>query len=135
VLKELIFSLIAAGFAAFGYAAAFAWRSVRQFEDREPPAGRPFDPKTALVFMLVVGTAIVVSAAATYWCGDRGLRRASGIAGFGDTHAAAISAATLAASNKTSSQCSTLSILVAFSITAVSKSLVAFSLGHRQYAL
>ncbi len=135
VLKELIFSLTAAGFAAFAYAAAFAWRSVRQFEDREPPAGRPFDPKTALVFMLVVGTAIVVSAAATYWFGDRGLLLASGLAGFGDTHAAAISAATLAASDKTSTQFSTLAILVAFSTNAVSKSIVAFSMGHRQYAL
>src|SRR5690349_18446062 len=50
VLKAPILSLIAAGLAAFGYATAVAWRSARQFEDREPPAGRPFDPKTAFFF-------------------------------------------------------------------------------------
>ena len=135
VLKALIFSLIAAGLAAFGYATAFAWRSARQFEDREPPAGRPFDPKTAIVFMLVVGAAILVSAGATHLLGDQGLMLASGLAGFADAHAAAISAATLAAGEKTSTQYSTLAILVAFSTNAVSKSIVAFSMGDRQYAL
>lgn len=135
VLRELIFSLIAAGLAAFGYAAAFAWRSVRHFEDRDPPAGRPFDPKTALVFMLVVGAALVISAGATQWLGDRGLILASGLAGFGDAHAAAISAATLAAGERTSTQFSSLAVLVAFSTNAVSKSVVAFSMGTRQYAL
>ena len=135
VLKALIFSLIAAGLAAFGYATAFAWRSARQFEDREPPAGRPFDPKTAIVFMLVVGAAILVSAGATHLLGDQGLMLASGLAGFADAHAAAISAATLAAGEKTSTQYSTIAILVAFSTNAVSKSIVAFSMGDRQYAL
>ncbi|NLG76661.1 MAG: MgtC/SapB family protein [Xanthomonadaceae bacterium] len=135
VLKALILSLIAAGLAAFGYATAFAWRSARQFEDREPPAGRPFDPKTAIVFMLIVGAAILVSAGATHLLGDQGLIIASGLAGFADTHAAAISAATLAAGEKTSTQYSTLAILVAFSTNAVSKSIVAFSMGNRQYAL
>ncbi len=135
VLKALSFSLIAAGLAAFGYAAAFAWRSAREFNDDEPPSGRPFDPKTALVFMLVVGAAILVSAGATEWLGERGLVLASGLAGFGDTHAAAISAATLAASDKTTTQFAALAILVAFSTNAVSKSIVALSMGNRQYAL
>lgn len=135
VLRELIFSLIAAGIVAFAYAGMFAWRSARQFEDREPPAGRPFDPKTALVFMLVVGVALVLSAAATHWFGERGLILASGIAGFSDAHAAAISAATLAASERASTHFATLAVLVALSTNAVSKSVVAFSMGNRQYAL
>lgn len=135
VLKALILSLIAAGVAALGYAAAFAWRSAREFKDDEPPAGRPFDPKTALIFMLVVGAAILISAGATEWLGERGLLLASGLAGFGDTHAAAISAATLAASDRTTTQFSALAILVAFSTNAVSKSVVAVSMGSRRYAL
>jgi uncharacterized membrane protein (DUF4010 family) len=135
VLRELILSLIAAGLAAVGYALVFAWRSARQFQDREPPPGRPFDPKTALLFMLVVGVALLISAALTQWLGDRGLVLASGLAGFGDAHAAAISAATLAQSERASTQFSTLAILVAFTTNAVSKSVVAFSMGTRQFAL
>lgn len=134
VLIEIIPSLILAGLAAIGYAGAFAWRSVRQFEHRDAPAGRPFDPKTALVFMLVVGAAIVLSTAATHWLGERGLLMASGLAGFGDAHAAAISAAALAQGERTSIQFSAVAILVAFSTNAVSKSVVAFSMGNRQYA-
>lgn len=134
VLRELLLSLIAAGIAALGYAALFAWRNARQFEDRDPPAGRPFDPKTALLFVLVVGLSLIVSAAATHWLGDRGLILASGLAGFSDAHAAAISAATLAQSERASTQFATLAILVAFTTNAVSKSVVAFSMGHRQYA-
>jgi uncharacterized membrane protein (DUF4010 family) len=134
VLRELIFSLIVAGIAAFGYAGLFAWRSARELEDRDPPPGRPFDPKTALLFMFVVGLALLVSAAATHWLGDRGLILASGLAGFSDTHAAAISAATLAQSERASTQFATIAILVAFTTNAVSKSVVAFSMGHRKYA-
>jgi uncharacterized membrane protein (DUF4010 family) len=59
---------------------------------------------------------------------------ATGVAGFTVAHAAAISAATLADSERTSMQFAALAILVGFSTNAISKSLVAFSMGTRQYA-
>jgi len=134
VLIAITPSLILAGLAAVAYAVAFAWRSVRQFEHRDAPRGRPFDPKTALLFMLVIGVAIVVSTAATHWLGDRGLLLVSGLAGFGDPHAAAISAAALAQGERTSVELSALAILIAFTTNSVSKSVVAFVMGNRQYA-
>jgi uncharacterized membrane protein (DUF4010 family) len=135
VLLELTASLAAAGIAALAYAAFFTLRSARRAHEREPPAGRPFDPKTAIVFVLVVGVTLVVSAALTQWLGNRGLLIASAVSGFSDAHAAGISAATLARSEQTSTQFATLAILVAFSTNAVSKSVVAFSMGTRQYAM
>jgi uncharacterized membrane protein (DUF4010 family) len=134
VLRELTWSLIAAGAAALIYAGFFTLRSARQSPEREPPAGRPFDPKTALLFVVVVGLTLVISAALTSWLGERGLLLASGFSGFSDAHAAAISAATLAAGELASTQLATVAVLVAFSTNAVSKFVVAFSMGTRQYA-
>jgi uncharacterized membrane protein (DUF4010 family) len=62
----------AMGLAAIAYAALFTLRSVRETPDGKPPAGRPFDPKAVLLFVLVVGLALVISAALSQWLGDRG---------------------------------------------------------------
>jgi uncharacterized membrane protein (DUF4010 family) len=98
------------------------------------PAGRPFSPKTALLFVLVVGLALAISTALTYWLGDRGLLIATGVAGLADAHAAAISAASLAASGKTQAPLAAIAVLIGFSTNALSKAVVAFSLGNRRFA-
>jgi uncharacterized membrane protein (DUF4010 family) len=134
-LQILTPALIAAGIAAVLYAALFTLRSVRETTQREQPAGRPFDPKTALLFVLVVGLTLLISTALTQWLGDNGLLLASGIAGFSDAHAPAISAASLAAGERTSVELAALAILVGFTTNAVSKTTVAFSLGERRFAL
>jgi len=134
VLYELVVSFAIAGIAALAYAALFTLRSVRDATDREPPRGRPFDPKTALVFVLVVTVTLVISTVLTMWLGERGLVLASGVSGFADTHAPAISAAALAQGERASTQFASIAILVAFSTNAVSKSIVAFSMGTRRYA-
>jgi uncharacterized membrane protein (DUF4010 family) len=133
-LRTLVPSLLAAGAAAVLYAGFFALRSARETPDREPPAGRPFNPKTALLFVLVVGTALTIAALLTRWLGDRGLLIASGVAGFGDAHAAAISAASLAATERTQPALAALAILIGFTTNSVSKLVVAFSLGDRRFA-
>lgn len=134
-LQILIPSLIASGLAAVIYAGSFALRSFREAAASEAPKGRPFDPKTAVVFVLVVGLTLVISAVLTQWLGDRGLMLAAGVAGFTDAHAAAISSASLAASGSTQAEFAALAVLVGFTTNTVSKTVVAFSLGHRRYAL
>lgn len=134
VLRELILALLAAGIAALLYAAVFTWRSARRAPDGDPPAGRPFDPKTALLFVAVVGITLMISAALTYWLGERGLLLASAVSGFSDAHAPAISAATLANSDRASMEYAGLAVLVALTTNTISKSIVAFSLGTRQFA-
>jgi uncharacterized membrane protein (DUF4010 family) len=134
-LLQLTPSLIASGIAAVTYAGIFALRSFRESSvDGDAPKGRPFEPKTAIVFVLVVGVTLLISALLTQWLGDRGLMLAAGVAGFTDAHAAAISSASLAASGRTQTEFAALAILVGFSTNIVSKTVVAFSLGDRSYA-
>lgn len=128
-------SLLASGLAAVIYAGIFTLRSWREASDNEAPKGRPFDPKTAVVFVLVVGLTLVISALLTQWLGDRGLMIAAGVAGFTDAHASAISSASLAASGRTQAEFAALAVLVGFTTNTVSKTVVAFSLGDRRYAL
>jgi uncharacterized membrane protein (DUF4010 family) len=127
-------SLVAAGLAAVIYAGVFTIRSFREASEREAPKGRPFDPKTAVVFVLVVGLTLLISALLTQWLGDRGLMLAAGVAGFTDAHAPAISSASLAASGRTQAEFAALAVLVGFTTNIISKTAVAFSLGDRRYA-
>ena len=128
-------SLIASGIAAVLYAGFFALRSFRELSAAEDaPKGRPFEPKTAIVFVLVVGLTLLISALLTQWLGDRGLMIAAGVAGFTDAHAPAISSASLAASGRTSTEFAALAVLVGFTTNMVSKTAVAFSMGDRRYA-
>ena len=128
-------ALIASGLAAIIYAGIFAVRSFREMSSAEDsPKGRPFEPKTAIVFVVVVGLTLLISALLTQWLGDRGLMLAAGVAGFTDAHAPAISSASLAASGRTQADFAALAVLVGFTTNTVSKTVVAFSLGDRRYA-
>lgn len=133
-LMLLVPSLLASGLAAVIYAGIFALRSFRETSAGEAPKGRPFDPKTALIFVLVVGLTLTISALLTQWLGDRGLMLAAAVAGFTDAHAAAISSASMAASGRTQAEFAALAALVGFTTNTVSKIVVAFSLGDRRYA-
>jgi len=133
-LKILVPSLLLAGLAALGYAALFTLRSVRETTEADIAPGRPFSPKTALLFVLIVGAALAVSTALTTWLGDNGLLLATAVAGLGDSHAAAISAASLAAGGQTEVKMAAVAVLIGFSTNAISKTVVAFSLGDRRFA-
>ena len=109
-------------------------RSLRETAQHDLPAGRPFSPKTAVVFVLIVGAALAISTALTKWLGNSGLLLATGVAGLGDSHAAAISAASLAAGGQTEVRIAAVAVLIGFSTNAISKTVVAFSLGDRRFA-
>jgi uncharacterized membrane protein (DUF4010 family) len=127
--------LLAAGAMAAIYAALFTIRSARETGKREAPAGRPFDPKTAFIFVAVVGTVLVISALLTQWLGSRGLLLASAVGGLGDAHAAAISAASFAAGGKVDMDLAAMAVFAGFTTNAMSKIIVAFTLGDRRYGL
>jgi uncharacterized membrane protein (DUF4010 family) len=133
-LGMLLPSLLLAGLTALAYAGLFTLRSVRETTQQDLPAGRPFSPKTAVVFVLIVGAALAISTALTKWLGDSGLLLATGVAGLGDAHAAAISAASLAAGGQTQVPIAAVAVLIGFSTNAISKTVVAFSLGDRRFA-
>jgi len=133
-LAMLVPSLVLSGLAAIAYAGLFTLRSVRETTQADITPGRPFSPKTALLFVLVVGAALAISTALTNWLGGNGLLIATGVAGLGDSHAAAISAASLAAGGKAEVPMAALAVLIGFSTNAISKTVVAFSLGDRRFA-
>ena len=135
VLHELALPLLGAGLMAAIYAAAFTIRSARETGEQHAAAGRPFDPKTALIFVVVVGVALTVSALLTQWLGSRGLLIANAVGGFGDAHAPAISAATLAAQGSVEASLAAMAVLTGFTTNAVSKMIVASTVGGRSYAL
>ena len=133
-LAMLVPSLVLSGLAAIAYAGLFTLRSVRETTQADIAPGRPFSPKTALLFVLVVGAALAISTALTNWLGGNGLLIATGVAGLGDSHAAAISAASLAAGGKAEVPMAAIAVLIGFSTNAISKTVVAFSLGDRRFA-
>jgi uncharacterized membrane protein (DUF4010 family) len=134
MLRSLALPLAAAGIAAATYAAFFTLRHARETQQREPPAGRPFNPKTALAFVAVVGVVLIVSALLTQWLGSRGLLLASALAGFGDAHAPAISAASVAVQGSVSIELATFAVLAGFTTNGISKIAVALTIGDRAFA-
>jgi len=135
LMGRLTLPLLAAGASAAAYAALFTWRSAREPAPRNDAIGRPFELRTALTFVLVVGIALLASALLTQWLGDRGLLLATAVSGLADAHAAAISAASLAASGAVGVDPAAVAVLAGFSSNALSKTAVACSIGDRAYAL
>jgi uncharacterized membrane protein (DUF4010 family) len=79
--------------------------------------------------------ALTVSALLTRWLGSQGLLIASAVGGFGDAHAPAISAATLAVQGSVEGSLAAMAVLTGFTTNAVSKMIVAGTVGGRSYAL
>lgn len=133
LLLQLVLPLLAAGGTLAAYGALFAFRSARDSGEHRTVAGRPFNPMTVLVFVLVIGTALIASALLTLWLGGKGLILAGAVSGLADAHAAAVSAASLAESGGVTLELAALGVLTGFSVNAISKSVVAFSVGDRQF--
>jgi uncharacterized membrane protein (DUF4010 family) len=97
--------------------------------------GRAFSFKTAVAFALTVSVILVVSAALQQWYGEKGVLAAAALAGFVDTHSAAISVASLVASGKLAPSDALLPIVAGLSTNTVSKMVVATIAGGRAFAL
>lgn len=134
-LRQMRLPLIAAGVAAVAYGAFFMLLSLRQKAAPSVQKGRAFSLKAALLFAGLIGAVLLLSAALNAWLGRAGVLTAAAVAGFADTHAAAVSVASLVSANKFTAQESVLPILAALTTNAVSKMVVAFSTGGRAFAL
>ena len=104
-LRSLSVPLVSAGSAAVVYGTVFTVRALQLKTEGETQSGRAFSLSTALVFALTLSCILVASAALREWFGERGIILAAAIAGFVDTHSAAISVASLVASGKMSAGC------------------------------
>ncbi len=133
LLSRMALPLLAAGCTVAAYAALFAFRSARDGGELSNPAGRPFNPKTVLVFVLVIGSVLIASAVLTRWLGGKGLLLASAFSGLADMHSPAVSAASLAAAGNVTLELAATAILTGFTVNTLSKCVLAFSVGGRSF--
>ncbi len=134
-LRTLAISLASAGLTAIIYGAIFTVRALRQQAPDVETGGRAFNPATALAFALTLSCIMVAAAALQDWLGEDGIILAAALAGFVDTHSAAISVATLVASGKMTAADAVLPILAGLSTNTISKLVLAGTSGGRSFAV
>jgi uncharacterized membrane protein (DUF4010 family) len=117
------------------YGLVFALRAAtpQRLAANEP--GRAFSVGTALGLAAMMAVMLVIAAALRNWLGETGVAVGAIVAGFVDTHAAAISVASLVAAAKTTPQEAVLPILAAMTSNAVAKIAMAIGAGSRGFAL
>lgn len=87
---------------------------------------RPFNPRSALLFALLLSLLLLLAGQAIAVLGAQGMVLAVGLAGFADAHAASASAAQLATSGLLSDHQALVAMAAAVSCNAVSKVFAAF---------
>ncbi len=127
--------LLLAGGAAVAYGAAFTLLAARNSGSDVAQSGGVFSLKTALAFGSILAVILVISAGLQERLGSAGVLLAAVIAGLVDTHAAAISVATLVASGKVTPQDSVVPILAALTSNTLSKIIMAVTSGGWAFAL
>jgi uncharacterized membrane protein (DUF4010 family) len=101
----------------------------------EAEPGRAFSFGTALGLAAMMAVMLVLAAALRAWLGEAGVTVGAIVAGFIDPHAATVSIASLAASDKTAPQEAVLPILAAMTSNTVAKIAMATGAGSRGFAL
>jgi uncharacterized membrane protein (DUF4010 family) len=134
-LLSLAVPLVCAGLAAIFYGAAFTLLALRQRSEAEVQSGRAFSLTMAFVFALTLSVILVACAALRDQFGETGVILAAAIAGFVDTHSAAISVASLVASGEINPSDAIFPILAGLSTNTISKIVLAASSGGISFAL
>jgi uncharacterized membrane protein (DUF4010 family) len=135
VLFVLTFPLIAAGVVAAIYAVLFTIRGMRRDAPDAAQPGSAFSLKTALAFAATMAAVLFASAALNSWLGKAGVIVASAIAGFADTHSAAVSVASLVAAGKMSARDAIIPCLAGLTTNTVTKAVLAVTAGGRRFAI
>jgi uncharacterized membrane protein (DUF4010 family) len=134
-LRALWIPLICAGLTAVVYGTVFTVRAIQQKTESEAQSGRAFSLVTALIFALTLSGILVASAALREWFGETGIILAAALAGFVDTHSAAISVASLVASDKMTAADAVVPILAGLSTNTISKMILAVTSGGHAFAV
>ena len=133
LLQALWPPVLAAGVVVVLFALGATWATRRQAADGAGIGGRAFEPKHALVFVAIVATVMIVSAAMLAWLGNAGLDVSLALSGLADVHAAAASAAQLVAVDRITPQAAVPAIALAFAANSTTKLVMAFATGGRAY--
>lgn len=136
LLRALALPLMASGLVVSAFALASAWRTRRIAVPETPGmGGRPFEPRHALVFVAIVASVLLASAALLAWLGDGVLAWAAGASGLADVHAAAASVAQLVASGRVGTHAAVAAVLAALATNSLAKLLVAFATGGGRFVV
>ena len=133
-LSMLRLPLMAAGATAVIYGAVLTVLSVRQAVPKAEQPGRPFSLPASVLLAGMIAAVLFVSAALNHWFGETGVISAAAIAGLADTHAAAVSVASLVAANKLTVMESAVPILAGLTTNTLSKIVIASWSGGRRFA-
>jgi uncharacterized membrane protein (DUF4010 family) len=117
------------------YAGIFMGRSLRQKGMVVEHRGRAFNLLSSVIFAATVSAILAISAAVREWFGATGLLLTAFLAGFADTHAVAISVASLVGAGKISVADAVPIILIGFTTNSFSKAVIAATTGGRRFAL
>jgi len=112
-----------------------AWRVPIEENAGAPMGTRPFHMGHALAFAGLIALVLVITTWMQIWLGNAGAQLTAVVAGFADTHAAAISVAELARGGSLSVPTATQAVLLAFTSNTLTKILLAFSSGGRRYGI
>ena len=134
-LYQMRYPLIASGVAALAYGAVLTIMSVRQQVPLAAQKGRAFSLKSAVFFAGMIAAMLFLSAALNAWLGKAGVLAAAAVAGFADTHSAAVSVASLVAASKFTARDAVLPILAGLTTNTISKAAIAISTGGRRFAM
>lgn len=134
-LYQMRYPLIASGVAALAYGTVLTIMSVRQQVPLVAQEGRAFSLKSAVLFAGMIAAMLFLSAALNAWLGKAGVLAAAAVAGFADTHSAAVSVASLVAASKFTARDAVLPILAGLTTNTISKAAVAISTGGRRFAM
>lgn len=127
--------LLLAGGCAVAYGAAFMILAARHSGGDTVQTDGVFSLKTALAFGSVLAVVLVISAALQDRFGGTGVLLAAIVAGLVDTHASAISVATLVVSGKVAANDAVVPILAGLTSNTLTKIIMAGATGGRAFAL
>ena len=128
-------ALTAGGAVAAIYGLAFAVLGVSGSPAAASEPGRAFSIATAFGLAAMMAVMLVAGAALKNWLGETGILAGAAVAGFVDTHSAAISVASLAAAGKMTPTETILPILAAMTSNAIAKIVMAVGAGSQGFAL
>jgi len=134
-LYQMRYPLIASGVAAVAYGVFLILGSKHQDAPPSAQTGRAFSLKSAVFFAALITAMLVLSAALNAWLGAAGVAVGAAVAGLADTHAAAVSVASLVSAGKMPASGAVLPILAGMTTNTISKAVVAVSSGGRAYAV
>lgn len=132
-LDAMALPLLAGGAVALGYGAIFTLRAVTSQDVEAPAGGRAFSVSVALLLASTLALMIVASAWLKARFGETGMVVGAAIGGLIDTHSAALSVASLAASGGLAPVDTVLPVLAAMTTNAFAKTIMAVGTGERAF--